>query len=154
MGVSGSGKSTVGQLLANELSIQYVDGDDHHPKSNIEKMTRGIPLNDKDREPWLDRLHEIALNHLDSGCVIGCSALKKDYRKRLADSIESKVRWVYLQGSYEQIFERLSNRNDHFMGTDLLKSQFETLEEPANAIRVSIEAEPEVIVRKIKAHLQ
>lgn len=153
MGVSGSGKTSVGQLLANELSIPFIDADDHHPPANIEKMTQGIPLVDSDREPWLDRLHEIAVDHLSSGCVIGCSALKAVYRKRLSRSIESDTAWVYLKGSYDQIFQRMQNRTDHFMDAKMLKSQFETLEEPANAIIMDIGDSVEVIVGKVKLHL-
>ena len=154
MGVSGSGKSSVGRLLANELSVPFIDADDHHPTSNIEKMSKGIPLNDNDREPWLDRLHEIALNHLDSGCVIACSALKKSYRRRLDQSITSNISWVYLKGSYNLIFNRMKNRKDHFMDAEMLKSQFETLEEPKNAIEMDIADSPEVIIQKIKLQLK
>lgn len=153
MGVSGCGKTSVGRLLANDLSIPFIDADDHHPASNIEKMSKGIPLNDNDRKPWLDRLNEIAKDHIGSGCVIACSALKEIYRKRLAQSIESNVRWIYLQGSYDQIFERMTNRHDHFMGSGMLKSQFETLEEPENAINVDIGDSPEDIVQNIKLQL-
>ena len=153
MGVSGSGKTSIGQLLARELSIPFIDADDHHPASNIEKMSQGIPLNDNDRKPWLDQLNKIARSHLDTGCVIGCSALKEDYRRRLSDSIESHVLWVYLQGSYEQIFERMKKRQDHFMGADMLRSQFDTLEEPGDAVNMDIADAPEVMVQKIKSHI-
>ena len=101
MGVSGSGKSSIGQLLANELSIPFIDADDHHPPSNIKKMSQGIPLQDSDRFPWLDILHEIAVKHIGSGCVIACSALKEIYRTQLNKSIESSVEWIYLKGSYD-----------------------------------------------------
>ncbi len=154
MGVSGSGKSSVGQLLANELSVPFIDADDHHPLANIEKMSQGIPLNDHDRKPWLDQLHEIAVDHLNSGCVIACSALKEDYRKRLTQSIASHVLWIYLKGSYEQIFERMKNRKDHFMAAEMLRSQFETLEEPQNAINIGIADSLDIIVHKIKSHLE
>ena len=153
MGVSGSGKTSVGQLLANELSIPFIDADDHHPPSNIKKMSEGIPLKDKDREPWLDRLHEIAVEHISSGCVIACSALKEIYRKRLSQSIEPSVSWIYLKGSYDLIFERMNNRAGHFMGAEMLKSQFETLEEPQNAIIIDIAGSPKVIIKNIKPHL-
>lgn len=154
MGVSGSGKTSVGRLLANALSCPFIDGDDHHPKANIEKMSKGVPLSDRDREPWLDKLHHIASGHLNSGCVIACSALKEVYRKRLVDSIESDVNWVYLKGTYDQIFDRMNKRNDHFMGSELLNSQFETLEEPENAIVVNIDDSPEAIVQEINLHLK
>ncbi len=154
MGVSGSGKSSVGRLLANELSVPFIDADDHHPPSNIEKMSHGIPLTDSDRKPWLDKLHEIAESHLSSGCVIGCSALKEVYRRRMSQSIESNVQWVYLKGSYEQIFKRMENREGHFMAAKMLKSQFDTLEEPENAIIADIADSQAVSVEKIKSHLQ
>jgi carbohydrate kinase (thermoresistant glucokinase family) len=154
MGVSGSGKTSVGRLLANELSVPFIDADDHHPPSNIEKMSQEIPLIDSDRKPQLDQLNEIAVDHVSYGCVIVCSALKAVYRKRLVQSIESNVLWVYLKGSYDLIFERIKNREDHFMGAEMLKSQFEILEEPENAINIDIADSPEVIVQKIKSHLK
>ncbi len=151
IGVSGCGKTSVGQLLAEDLSVPFIDADDHHPASNIEKMSLGIPLNDGDREPWLDKLNEIAKCHLNSGCVIACSALKEIYRERLSRSIESYVRWFYLKGSYDLIFDRMKKRQDHYMGSGMLKSQFETLEEPEYAISINIENPLEEIVRKIKS---
>ncbi len=149
MGVSGCGKSSVGQLLADELCIPFVDADDHHLPSNIEKMSQGIPLLDSDRAPWLAQINEIALKHLDSGAVIACSALKKKYRTQLNQSIESNVIWVYLKGDYNLIFERMKKRNGHFMDADMLKSQFETLEEPVNAIAINIAGSLETIVSEI-----
>jgi carbohydrate kinase (thermoresistant glucokinase family) len=154
MGVSGSGKTSVGRLLAKELSVLFVDADDHHPTSNIEKMSRGIPLNDADREPWLDKLNEIAQDHVNSGCVIACSALKEVYRKRLSESIESNVIWIYLKGTYDQIYGRMKERKGHFMGAKMLRSQFEALEEPENAIQMDIADSPEVLVDHIKSHLK
>ena len=153
MGVSGSGKTSVGRLLANELSVPFIYSDDHHPPANIEKMSQGTPLTDSDREPWLDRLHEIALDHINSGCIIACSALKEVYRRRLIHSIESNVLWVYLKGSYDLIFERMKNREDHFMDAKMLRSQFEALEEPENAINIDIADTMEGIVQKIKSVL-
>ena len=149
MGVSGSGKTSVGRLLAERLSVPFIDADDHHPLSNIEKMSKGIPLNDEDRAPWLDQLNKIAQSKVHSGCVIACSALTVAYRKRLAYSIDPDVIWVYLKGTYEQIFERMNKRLDHFMGSNMLESQFKTLEEPDNAIEIDISDSPEVIVQKI-----
>ena len=153
MGVSGSGKSSIGQLLANELSIPFIDADDHHPPSNIKKMSQGIPLQDSDRFPWLDILHEIAVKHIGSGCVIACSALKEIYRTQLNKSIESSVEWIYLKGSYDLIFERMNSREGHFMGAEMLKSQFDTLEAPKNAIDIDIANSPTVIIEKIKSYL-
>lgn len=153
MGVSGSGKTSVGQLLANELTIPFIDADDYHPPANIEKMSQGIPLNDSDREPWLDALHETATKHRSPGCVIACSALKEAYRKRLMQSIESNILLIYLKGSYEQIFERMRKRKNHFMDAAMLKSQFEALEEPDNAVNIDIINSPEIIVQKIKTYI-
>lgn len=149
MGVSGSGKSSVGELLSNVLSVPFIDADDHHPKANIEKMSKGIPLNDSDRMPWLDALHTIAEKHLDTGCVIACSALKEQYRTRLSQSIEPDTVWIYLQGSYEQIYERMNARKGHFMDSGMLKSQFEALEEPKNAIIIDIADSLKDIVKNL-----
>lgn len=149
IGVSGSGKTTVGQLLAEKLHWTFVDADDHHPPSNIEKMKSGIPLNDTDRLPWLDALHQIALDSLTTGCVISCSALKENYRERLSDSIVDQVAWVYLEGSYDLIYERMQNRENHFMDANMLKSQFEAFEKPEDAMALDIADAPEIIVEKI-----
>ncbi len=150
MGVSGSGKSVIGNQLAQELGLPFVDADDHHPEVNIKKMAQGIPLNDNDRIPWLNRLNQLAKVEYTQGCVIACSALKEDYRLRLMNSIESRTIWIYLKGSYDQIFERMNKRVDHFMGANMLQSQFDTLEEPANAITISIADSPEIMIAKIR----
>ena len=152
MGVSGCGKSSVGQLLADELSISFVDADDYHPQSNIEKMSQGVPLTDSDRMPWLDQVNKIAAKHLESGVVIACSALKEKYRTQLNQSIEPNVVWVYLKGDYDLIFNRMKNRKDHFMSSGMLKSQFETLQEPENAIIVDIANSLEHVVDEIKSY--
>lgn len=149
IGVSGSGKTSVGRLLAKELNIDFIDADDHHPQTNIEKMKSGIPLTDEDRLPWLDRLHQIAKNHLDTGCVIACSALKQTYRNQLSETIIDDVFWIYLKGSYDLIYNRMKNRANHFMDARMLKSQFETFEEPINAIEIAITKAPETIVKEI-----
>lgn len=149
IGVSGSGKTSVGQLLAKELNIDFIDADDHHPPANIEKMKSGIPLTDADRLPWLNCLHQIAKNHLNRGCVISCSALKQRYRNRLSASIVNEVLWIYLKGDYELIYNRMKNRLDHFMDAQMLRSQFETFEEPANALEMEIIKPPESIVEEI-----
>ena len=149
MGVSGSGKSSIGQLLADELSIPFLDADDYHLSSSIEKMSKGIPLSDNDRMPWLAQINKMAIDHFDSGVVIACSGLKKKYRTELNQSIESDVFWVYLKGDYDLIFERMKNRCDHFMGATMLKSQFETLEEPVNAIAIDIDDSRGNIVKGI-----
>jgi len=154
MGVSGSGKTSIGQLIAREMSLVFIDGDDHHSPANIKKMSLGIPLTDDDREPWLDRLNQVAKHHLNLGCVIACSALKKNYRDRLSHTIKNEVQWIYLKGNYDQIFSRMQGRKGHFMNPGMLKSQFETLEEPKDAIEVNIADSPEVIVKKLKDMLE
>ena len=153
MGVSGAGKTLIGKLLAEELGLPFVDADDHHPAANIDKMRQGIPLNDLDRIPWLNELNRLARDHYPQGCVMACSALKEDYRRRLIKSIASRAVWIYLKGSYETIFERMHHREGHFMGAHMLQSQFDTLEEPDEAIIVAIDDQPEEIIANIKAEL-
>ena len=154
MGVSGVGKSTIGNLLADELKVPFFDGDDYHPEANIEKMSSGIPLNDDDRHGWLVKLNELAKEQLkNNSCVIVCSALKEKYRKLLSDGIAKQTNWVHLTGSFETIYNRMNARKDHFMPSDLLKSQFETLEAPLNAIVCNVELSPEEIIKKIKEEL-
>ena len=151
MGVSGCGKSTIGKLLAEEFDIPFLDGDDYHPETNVKKMAAGNPLDDTDRKGWLERLNTLSLEHKDIGVVIACSALKKSYRKILRQQLFDQVHFVYLEGTFEEISERLSQRKNHFMPTGLLKSQFDTLEVPTNAITVSILDAPEEIVSKVAA---
>lgn len=153
MGVSGSGKTSIGGLLAEELDVPFFDADDYHPQSNIDKMSSGIPLTDKDRWPWLQELNNLAANQQD-GCVIACSALKKSYRDRLANDLESRVIWIYLKGSFEQILDRMLKRKHHYMRSSMLQSQFDSLEEPKEAIQVDISSAPEVIVDKLLSELR
>jgi 6-phosphogluconate dehydrogenase len=151
MGVSGCGKSTIGKLLAQELSIPFFDGDDFHPEENIAKMSSGQALNDDDRLGWLQTLNKLAIKQLaNKGCVIVCSALKESYRDILNTNIECNSKWVFLNGSFEQIRERINARKDHFMSSNLLKSQFDTLEEPKKSIEIDISLSPEKIIKKIK----
>jgi len=153
MGVSGCGKSTIGKLLAEELSIPFFDGDDYHTATNIQKMSEGIPLDDNDRHGWLMALNLLAKKHLVHGCVIACSALKEKYRETLRKDIEDQVCLIYLEGSIEEIQERLAHRKGHFMPTALLESQFDILETPKEAITVSIALTPLELVEKIKTQL-
>lgn len=153
MGVSGCGKSTIGTLLAQELDIPFFDGDDFHPEENIQKMSSGKALNNKDRQGWLEKINEVAKNQLTKGgCVLACSALKKIYRDTLSHDIEHQIKWVYLSGSMDQIFDRVQNRTAHFMPSELLKSQFDILEEPKNALQIDISKSPEKIVKTLKNH--
>tara|TARA_R110002049_G_scaffold39374_7_gene121196 strand:- start:356 stop:2218 length:1863 start_codon:yes stop_codon:yes gene_type:complete len=154
MGVSGCGKSTIGTLLAQDLGIPFFDGDDFHPESNITKMSSGQALNDDDRQGWLETLNDLAKKQLENNsCVIVCSALKQKYRDILSDTIEDDTEWVHLVGSFNQILERVNSRADHFMPSELLKSQFDTLENPECAIKIDISLSPQEIIKKIKQEL-
>ena len=128
MGVSGCGKSTIGNLLSDALKIPFFDGDDFHPEANVAKMSKGIPLNDEDRFGWLQTLNELGKKQVENNsCVIVCSGLKQMYRDILSKGIESKSMWVYLSGSFNQIEERVNKRSGHFMSSALFQSQFDTL---------------------------
>jgi len=154
MGVSGCGKSTIGKILAKELNIPFFDGDDYHPKENIEKMANGIPLNDNDRNGWLKTLNRLAKKQLaKNSCVIVCSALKNSYRNLLNKDIKQQTVWVHLAGSFDKINERLNNRSNHFMPSKLLKSQFEILENPEDALQIDINLSPKKIITIIKSNL-
>lgn len=146
MGVSGCGKSTIGTDLAKRLGFTFFDGDDYHPKANVDKMSRGEALNDEDRKDWLQILNQIAKNHQKKGAIIVCSALKEKYREELTKGLEKNYDFLYLKGSLDDVSERLSNRKGHFMPKALLQSQFDALEEPKNAISISILQSPEAIV--------
>ena len=150
MGVAGAGKTTIGQLLAQRLGWTFHDADDFHPPANVAKMRAGIPLTDEDRVPWLAQLNELAKSANNAGhrIIIGCSALKARYREQLAAGVEG-MRFVYLQGSQDLIARRMAARRGHFMPPGLLDSQFAALEEPTDAIVVSIEQAPEAIVEEI-----
>jgi gluconokinase len=147
MGVSGSGKTTVGRLLAETVGGRFIDADAFHPPANIEKLRNGRPLTEDDRWPWLDGLVGIVLHHDEErSLIIACSALKEAYRQRLG---RDRFSLVYLKGSEVEIAPRLENRRGHFMPADLLASQFADLEEPEDALTVSISCSPDRIVRRI-----
>ena len=153
MGVSGAGKSTVGKLIAARLDCPFRDADSFHPKANIEKMSRGEPLTDQDRWPWLRAIADWIAQHraADTTCVVTCSALKRVYRDLVTDNQRTDVRFVYLKGDIDLIEARLKARTGHFMPPALLRSQFDALEEPRtdeHAITVPIEMTPEGIAEK------
>lgn len=154
MGVSGTGKTTVGKLLAKKLKYPFFDGDDFHPKENIEKMKAGQPLTDEDRKEWLLRLNQVAREHRHTGAIICCSALRKNYRSLLRAGVGTCMEFIYLNGSFELIKSRLEARKDHFMPIELLKSQFETLEPPTRAITISISKEPDQIIKEIVGQIK
>ena len=143
MGVSGCGKSTIGKLLAETLKYPFFDGDDYHLEANVKKMAAGHPLTDEDRMGWLATLNQLAKKHRETGAVITCSALKGIVQGNFcAQQLSEQVYFVYLTGSFELIMDRLQQRKGHFMPPTLLKSQFETLEPPVGAIKVSIDQSP------------
>jgi len=143
MGVSGCGKTTVGHALAERLRATFLDADDFHPVANVEKMRNGIPLSDDDRLPWLDSLNHELRSRAAAGerVVLACSALKARYREAIAKDM-AQVDWIFLDGSFELIAARMRERSSHYMPESLLRSQFETLERPRDAICISIELSP------------
>ena len=151
MGVSASGKTTVGKLLASELKVPFFDADDFHPEANLKKMASGKALNDEDRKGWLSTLNALAKK--EAKAIITCSALKESYRNILKEDLDKAVHFVYLKGSYELIYDRMIEREGHMMPVSLLQSQFDALEEPSAAITVSIELSPQEITEKIMSEL-
>jgi gluconokinase len=154
MGVTASGKSTVGKLLADRLGWTFHDGDDYHPAANVEKMSRGIPLTDADREPWLDALNAVMRKHEAEGtsAIVASSALKAAYREHLARGLPGLV-VVFLKGEPEILQARLDARKDHFMPRTMLPSQLAALEEPGDAIVVDAGLSPQTIVGLIAERL-
>src|SRR6266571_7703565 len=151
MGVSGSGKTTIGEALAPRLGWRFIDADDYHPPENVAKMAAGTPLEDEDRWSWLDKLNRI-LRH-EKHTVIACSALKQAYRERLTDGL-ANLRIVYLHGTPELIRSRMKARPHRYMPASLLDSQFATLEPPARAIAIDVAAEPSACVAAIISQLR
>jgi carbohydrate kinase (thermoresistant glucokinase family) len=158
MGVSGAGKSTVGRLIAAQLRCEFRDADSFHPRANIEKMSRGEPLTDDDRWPWLNAIAAWIAERRVKGetGVVTCSALKRAYRDVVTDKQNADVRLVYLKGDFDLIESRLKTRTGHFMPPGLLQSQFDALEEPRadeRPITVSVDATPEEIAERVIAAL-
>ena len=150
MGVSGSGKTTIGQQLSIRTGYPFYDADNFHTQENKKKMNAGIPLTDEDRWPWLENIHDFVVKEIAAGSIIlVCSALKQAYRERLGAAIEENCRWVFLQGDYNTILERMESRRDHYMPPTLLRSQFDALEVPGNAICVDIKQSPDAIIDDI-----
>ena len=151
MGVSGTGKTTVGKVLAAKLGWDFVEGDDYHPSANVEKMSAGVPLTDEDRCPWLQALRK----RIEQACkqgenvILACSALKREYRQYLEREDLDCVHYVFLHGSEELISRRLAQRKGHFMDPKLLQSQFKALEVPVGTLQVDITPAPEVIAADI-----
>lgn len=154
MGVAGSGKTTVGRRLAERWGASFFDGDDFHPAANIQKMSRGIPLTDEDRRPWLERVRGVIddVTKRKESAVVACSALKESYRKKL--KAHSNVGFIYLKGDYDLFLERLKARKGHFVPLTLLESQFRDLEEPADAVildaRLPVDALVEEVLKRLK----
>ena len=146
MGVSGSGKTTIGEALAARLGWRYLDADDYHPAANVAKMAAGTPLQDEDRWPWLEEINSTLKKQDDA--VLGCSALKETYRQRLTAGLRD-YRIAYLKGSFELLSRRAAGRKHRFMPASLLKSQFETLEPPRGAIEVDVAQPVEACVQQI-----
>jgi gluconokinase len=152
-GVTGSGKTTIGKLLATELQWKFYEGDDFHPLVNIEKLRRGEPLSDQDRFPWLTAIRDTIRSAIDRGenAVIACSALKESYRRMLR--ISPEVILVHLEANPDLVEKRLKQRTGHFMNPALVRSQFETLEEPQAALQIDAGLAPGVIVGDIRSRL-
>jgi gluconokinase len=154
MGVAGSGKTTIGRMLAAQLGWKFYDADDFHPPANVAKMKRGIPLDDADRLPWLEKLQALVRTSIEGGAsaVLACSALKASYRAHLL--LDERVKLAYLKGNFDLIQKRLVNRRGHFMSAAMLESQFAALEEPEQEFHFDIDATPDEIVRAIRLRLR
>jgi gluconokinase len=157
MGVSGSGKTTVGAALAQRMDCPFYDGDDYHPAANVAKMAAGVPLDDDDRGGWLAALADVIRTGLRGGesGVIACSALKERYRAQLraAATDPAQVRFVYLRGSYDTIRARMESRAGHYMKPGMLRSQFDALEEPSDAITVDVTLRLDAQIHQILGQL-
>jgi gluconokinase len=153
MGTTGAGKSTVGRLLAERLGSAFLDADDFHPRANVEKMKRGIPISDSDRGPWLANIHSELVRLAAEGrnVVLACSALKQGYRDTLAADLDLRV--VYLRGTYDEMRRHILARHGHFAGEAILAGQFRDLEEPEGALALKVSDSPEQLVAETIAGL-
>ncbi len=151
MGVSGCGKTTIGQALAAHLNCPFYDGDDFHSPENVAKMARGVPLNDADRAPWLESLADLIRKHLARGetAVLASSALKKRYRDQLR--VDDRVQFIFLDGDFDLIWGRMQARKDHYMKAAMLQSQFDALERPGEneAMRIDIDQSIDEILKQV-----
>ena|ERR1700746_3253012 len=153
MGVTGAGKTTIGELLASRLGWHFADADQFHPKSNVEKMARGVALTDADRAPWLSAMRSTIQQWISQNrsAVLACSALRQAYRDEL--KVGPDVRFVYLRGNYDVVAEQVRMRHGHFATETILADQFATLEEPKDAIVIDVGGDPESMVAQIRAQL-
>jgi gluconokinase len=153
MGVSGSGKTTIASIVAERLGWVFIESDQFHSQAHVRKMASGIPLTDSDRQPWLESLHEVMTDFSKIGkpVVMACSALKEKYRQTLSANLNN-VRFVYLKGSYEIIWQRMKKRK-HFMKSEMLISQFEALEEPEDALVIDISQPLDSIISEILSQI-
>ena len=154
MGVSGSGKTTIGKKLAARTNLPFFDADDFHSEANKQKMKAGVPLTDADRAEWLKTISELARQQIKKeGAIIACSALKEKYRTVLSAGITAPLFWILLQGNYELIKRRMEERPNHYMPPALLSSQFDALEIPQNCVTMDIAKDPDEIVNEILSQI-
>lgn len=154
-GVSGVGKTTIGRLLAEALEIPFFDADDFHPATNVDKMSAGIPLDDRDRRPWLDTLaSNLSAWQKDGGAVLACSALKERYRTTLGSRCGERIRWIVLHATEAVLADRMASRKGHFFGSQLLRSQLDALEVPDYGWLIDVQPSPQEIVNEILSRLR
>ena len=155
MGVSGCGKSTVGETLSQVLAASFLEGDDYHPPENVDKMSRGTPLTNADRALWLDQILSAVNASSAPAIILSCSALTSYVQKRLLEGTQRSIRWIWLSAPQAVIAARLAKRSDHFMPPELLNSQFAALSPPKDAIKIdisgSVEAAMEAIVERLSS---
>lgn len=151
MGVSGCGKSSVGQAIAAEFSYGFIEGDRYHPEDNVEKMSQGVPLQDDDRFGWLEAINAVLREYVavHKGCVLACPAHKESYRRILAKDLPEEPCWVFLKGDKQTIAPRMQAREDHYMPVSLLDSQLSIMEEPDYALTVNVDQPFAAIVSEV-----